>query len=318
MAKSVLDIIIRTLKEGGADKETVNGLTKVKGAIQQTAAVGATLVAAGFAIKKAFDATVGTMVEYADQVRNIQHATSLSAEESSRLIQMTDDLGVSYETLEKAVKSSADTTDFSIEGLAKASDEYLKITDSNERAKYAQDLYGKAWVDMVGVLDKGAAAIRDGSDAIDDSLVLTQDAVDQAREYEIAVDDLSDAWKGFTVTVGNAVLPTVTKMIRGFADYADVQQRMDDIRKAHPDMSPYEVQRQALADVAGATDSATTSYTAWAKAIADGAPAQETHVADLEAEAAAAKTISDTNIIRLGLIGQMQSAQVTRILSGWG
>ena len=50
MAKSVLDIIIRTIKEGGADKETVKGLVAVKQSIQQAAAVGGRLGGVGEAL----------------------------------------------------------------------------------------------------------------------------------------------------------------------------------------------------------------------------------------------------------------------------
>lgn len=66
MSKSVLDIVIKLSKQGGADKETVTGLVQVKKAMTDAVAVAGTLVAAGYAIKKGFDATVGTMVAYAD------------------------------------------------------------------------------------------------------------------------------------------------------------------------------------------------------------------------------------------------------------
>ena len=143
MAKSILDVIVKLSKQGNADKETVIGLVKLKSALLDAASVAGSLVGAGYAVKKMFDATVGTMVEYADKVRTTQHATQLSAEESSKLIQMTDDLGVSYESLEKAIKSSSDTTDFSIAGLMKTSEEYLNITGAQDRAKFAQEQYGR-------------------------------------------------------------------------------------------------------------------------------------------------------------------------------
>ena len=143
MAKSILDVIVKLSKQGNADKETVIGLVKLKSALLDAASVAGSLVGAGYAVKKMFDATVGTMVEYADKVRTTQRATQLSAEESSKLIQMTDDLGVSYESLEKAIKSSSDTTDFSIAGLMKTSEEYLNITGAQDRAKFAQEQYGR-------------------------------------------------------------------------------------------------------------------------------------------------------------------------------
>ena len=311
MAKSVLDIIIRTIKEGGADKETVKGLVAVKQSIQQAAAVGASLVAAGYAIKTAFDATVGTMVSYAEQVRDVQRATQLSAEESSRLIQYTDDMGISYETLAKAIKSSADSTDFSIEGLANASDAYLKITDANERAAYAQKLYGKAWVDMVGVLEKGGSAIRSAANEINGSLILTQKAVDQAREYEIAVDNLGDSWQGLKVAIGSEALPAVNAMLVAMQKNIDAGITWRDaiapvamfdnimaLVDAHKELSPE-------------VDSATTSYTAWAASIVASNVSTDGMNAALAEQADNLKDISATNMQLLGLTGQMQSADNT-------
>ena len=213
MAKSVLDILIKLSKQGNADKQVEQGLFKLKAAFSDAAVVAGTLVAAGYAVKKGFDATVGTMVQYADQVRTTSRATQLGAEESSRLIQMTDDLGVSYEGLEKAIKSSSDTTDFSIAGLMKTSEEYLKITDAQERAKFAQKQYGKAWIEMVGVLEKGPDAIRAASDAIDDNLILTDEAVKQAREYEINIDNLNDSITGLKIEIGSQLLPVINQLV---------------------------------------------------------------------------------------------------------
>lgn len=213
MAKSILDILIKLSKQGNADKETITGLVKLKSSFMDAAAVAGTLVAAGYAVKQVFDATVGTMVQYADQVRTTSRATQLGAEESSRLIQMTDDLGVSYEGLEKAIKSSSDTTDFSIAGLMKTSEEYLKITDAQERAKFAQKQYGKAWIEMVGVLEKGPDAIRAASDAIADNLILTDEAVRQAREYEINIDNLNDSITGLKIEIGSQLLPVINQLV---------------------------------------------------------------------------------------------------------
>lgn len=275
MAKSVLDILIKLSKQGNADKETITGLVKLKSSFMDAAAVAGTLVAAGYAVKKVFDATVGTMVQYADQVRTTSRATQLGAEESSRLIQMTDDLGVSYEGLEKAIKSSSDTTDFSIAGLMKTSEEYLKITDAQERAKFAQKQYGKAWIEMVGVLEKGPDAIRAASDAIADNLILTDEAVRQARQYEIALDNVNDSWTGLTVTAGSKGLPMLNTILLA------VQKNIDagiSWRDAIAPVALFDTIKslvQSHKELNPVIDSATQSYMAWGDSLQFAAGASE-------------------------------------------
>lgn len=267
MAKSVLDILIKLSKQGNADKETITGLVKLKSSFMDAAAVAGSLVAAGYAVKKVFDATVGTMVEYADKVRTTSRATQLSSEESSKLIQMTDDLGVSYEGLEKAIKSSSDTTDFSIAGLMKTSEEYLNITGAQERAKFAQEQYGKAWIEMVGVLEKGPAAIQAASDAISSNLILTDEAVRQAREYEIALDNVNDSWTGLTVTAGAEALPMLNTLLLAVQKNIDAGLSWRDVVGPVALFDTIKSLAQAHKELNPEIDSGVQSYTAWAEAL---------------------------------------------------
>lgn len=215
MAKSVLDIVIRTIKEGGADKETVQGLVSLKRSILDAAAVGGTLIAAGYGIKKAFDETINTLVAYADQVRTIQNGTGASAEDASKLIQILDDQKVSYEQLEKAIAKSGKAYDFTINGIANMSESYLKLQTSQEKAAFMQARFGKQWVDFVPIMQQGKQAILDAADAVDKSLVLNQKAVDMARMYEIAQDNVNDSITGFKYTLGQKALPAVVQFTDG-------------------------------------------------------------------------------------------------------
>ncbi len=206
MAKSILDIVIKLTKQGGADKETIKEMVKVKSAIMDTAAVAGTLVAAGFAIKKGFDATVGALVNYADKVRNIQNATGATAEDASKLIQILDDQKVSFEQLQTVVAKNGKTYDYSIAGLGKMSDEYLKLTDANEQAAFMQERFGKQWISFVPVMKQGKDAINAASDAVDKNLVLTEKSMIQTRLWEIQVDNAKDAWDGYMMSIGKGVL----------------------------------------------------------------------------------------------------------------
>jgi hypothetical protein len=214
MAKSVLDILIKLSKQGNADKETITGLVKLKSSFMDAAAVAGTLVAAGYAVKKVFDETVGTMVAYADQVRAVQQSTGMSAEESSKLIQVLDDMKVSYDELQKVIQKNGDQFDYSVAGLAKMSDEYRSLTDAQEKAKFMQERFGKGWVSFVETMEQGGSRIRAAGDGISDALILDQKALDQAREYEKNLDNLSDAFTAIKVSIGNELLPVLNDLIQ--------------------------------------------------------------------------------------------------------
>lgn len=245
MAKSVLDIVIKLSKQGGADRETVKGLVQVKSAIMDAVTVAGTLVAAGYAIKKGFDATVGTMVAYADQVRSIAQVSGLSAEESSKLIQITDDLKISQEDLLKVMQKNGDQYDFSVAGLAAMSDEYLALSSSQEKAAFMQERFGKSWGNFVELMEQGSERITQAGDDINKALILDQKALDQAREYEKNVDELNDTMMAYKVSIGNGLLPVLNDMFT-------VENRV--IALMEDGLNPYEARRQAAQELMAATD----------------------------------------------------------------
>jgi len=158
--------------------------------------------------------TAGKFVEYASQVRDVSRSLGASTEESSRLIQVADDVTLSYTTLTTSLKmAQKDGIEPNIEGLAKLSDEYLKLKPGAERTQFLLDKFGKSGGEMSKMMEKGGAAIRQMSDAMDESLILTQQSVDAAREYEIGVDALSDAWDGFTYQVAPPLIKAATSVM---------------------------------------------------------------------------------------------------------
>lgn len=161
-----------------------------------------------------WDETAGKLVNYADDVRDVSRSLGTSTEEASRLIQVADDLGVSYDSLKTSMKlAQKDGFEPNIEGLAKLSDEYLKLEPGVARTQFLLDRFGKSGDEMGKILEKGGDSIRNMSAAIDESMILTQEAVDQAREFQIAQDALNDTWDAFTYEVGPAFLKTVTHVI---------------------------------------------------------------------------------------------------------
>jgi len=214
MAKqSILDIIIRTIKQGGGDKETVKGLTAIKGSITGAISTFAALAGVAYTVDKVLDATVDVYVKYAQNVRDTSRALGLSADETSRVIAMTDDLGISYDDLSAAIKKNADNTKFSIEGLAQSSIAYLALSDAQDRAKYAQANYGKQWVEFSKLLEKGPEQVRAMAAAIDEGHLFDETDLARVEKYRIELDKINDSWESLKLTLGETFLPPILGLL---------------------------------------------------------------------------------------------------------
>jgi hypothetical protein len=247
MAKSILDIIIRTVKQGGGDKETVKGLVQLKTSIGTAVTTFAALAGIAYTVDKVLDATVGTYVEYGQKVRDASLALGLSADETSRVIALTDDLGISYEDLSAAIKKNADNTNFSIEGLAAASAEYLALGDAQERAKYAQANYGKQWVEFSKLLEKGPDQVRAMAAAVDEGHLFDEQDLQRIEDYRVAQDQLSDSWEAAKMEVGEALIPALTGLLDNVNAVNEADRRLHE-QGIVPNTRAWYEQRAALVE----------------------------------------------------------------------
>lgn len=173
-------------------------------------------------VKQVVDETVGAYVKYADQVRTLQKLNGTSAEQTSRLIQITDDYKISTDALTMATrKLSEEGLSLTVETLAKLSEEYLSLGTSAEKAQFLLDKFGRSGFVFAEIMEQGADAIRSQSAAINDNLILTQQSIDKAREYEKALDSLNDATEALKIEIGQGLTPVliiVTKALGAFID----------------------------------------------------------------------------------------------------
>jgi hypothetical protein len=166
-------------------------------------------------MQQVYNATVTETVEYATQVRNLSMTIGATAEESSKLIQAASDMGVSFDTLsaamEGAIRKGAEP---SIAGIAKLSDQYNAIQDPIERTRFLMETFGRAGADLQMLMQQGAAGIRElGQAAEDAGLVMDERAVQAARNYELALDNLYDKLDAAKIKVGNTFIPSLTSVI---------------------------------------------------------------------------------------------------------
>ncbi len=176
-------------------------------------------MAAGQGVKFVYDQVVSSISEFAEygkQVESVSRKLGISAQESSKLIQVSDDLEVEYSTLTQALKAGLSKGIVpSISGLASLAKEYQKIEDPVQRAAFAQERFGRAGLEMQKILEVAPDQLLQMGKAVEKSgLLMTQQGVEAAKEYRLALDELQDSWAGIKMTVGGAVVPAVSEYLK--------------------------------------------------------------------------------------------------------
>jgi len=184
--------------------------------------------------KAAYTATAGAAIDYAAQVRDLNRVTGAGAEETSRLIQVADDMTISYGDLEQAARiASKNGIEFTTESLGRLSDQYLALNPGQERAAFLIETFGKNGLEMGKLMELGSKGIETASGAIDRNLVLTESAVQAARNFEIAEDNLSDAVLGVKISIGNALIPVLVTAANATLTLLTSTKQLDALFKQH-------------------------------------------------------------------------------------
>lgn len=155
--------------------------------------------------------SIGDWSKYAEEMKKGADVARLSVEDYSRLTQAADDLRVSQEALEKAVKMAAQNGfEPSIESLAQLADKVKKTNTATEQAALLQPIFGKGWSDMLPALIQGGDAIRSATAAVDEGLVVTKKAAEENKRYYENVDRLNDSYTALKNNLGRAVIPVLS------------------------------------------------------------------------------------------------------------
>lgn len=207
--------------EGWANKIKTQLGESMNFAVGQIMSEGISQLAAG--IENMTRETINLGMEYARQVEDMARLSGASVKDASRIIQVADDMRVSYEDVSTALKMYAKTqsdagqvAEMSIDELARLSDRYLQLAPGVERANFLLENFGKAGLNMGKLMGKGGDSIREMSGAVDESLIMSQDGIDKAREYEVALDNWNDSIMGIKIGLSQALLPALTS----FASFA--------------------------------------------------------------------------------------------------
>ncbi len=212
MPSTILELILRAKDEATA---------RVKGLFgsftELSSALG--LAKQGFqAAGQVIDETVGKFVEYNKRIREMKQVTGLTAEETSRLVQVSDDWGIEIGTIQTALASMA-KKGFkpSIDNLAELADQYVAASDKTRFLEEASKKLGRQVTTLVPLFAKGGAELKRQTAAINDNLVATDKSIAQAREHEVLLDEINDSMSGLEMTAGRLALPEIDKWLQGIS-----------------------------------------------------------------------------------------------------
>jgi len=224
---NVLEIVIKATNMTGQGLQAAQGsLEGFAGKISSALSGMGLMMAAdqltkfGDAIQRVAKDIIDTSSTYILQVEEMARITGASAEETSRLIQVADDQRVSVGELTTAVRiysmrmaQAGQSTTVTIDTIAALSDEYIKLAPGTERNAYLMEKFGRSGLSMARMMEQGSEALREQSKAVDESLIITKEAIQAQRDYEMALDDLDDALTGIKTELGIALMPVLTELV---------------------------------------------------------------------------------------------------------
>lgn len=120
-------------------------------------------------------------------------------------------LGVSITNADGSMRSATDVWYDSLAALS-------QIKNETERDALSMELFGKSAMDMAGIVDDGGAALQEyGQEAEDLGLILSQDSVDAANQFNDAMDQLkartAQAFLEAGASLAETLVPALEKLV---------------------------------------------------------------------------------------------------------
>ncbi len=211
-------------KVSGAGNKLAAGFKSLTG---MSLGAGAAMAAVGAAAKFIGDA-VNETVAYATEIDNMSRLLGISTEETSRLVQASDDLFISQETLKSGLQAAArQGIDVSIDGLKQLSEQYLSLQAGAERSEFVLKTFGRSGAEMGKLMEVGAEGIDAATAAIADNMIITQESMTSIMNYKRSVDNLNDAWFGLKMTIAQEVIPQLDLLFRQLTPGVDAIEELE-------------------------------------------------------------------------------------------
>lgn len=198
-------LLVRGLK--GAEKKLKAWGESIQGIGQKVAAAG--LIATG-----GFIASLKMFANEGDALAKMSQRTGLAVETLSALGYAAEQSGSDLDSLEKGIKHvQKEGGDASLGGLMAIADELAAIEDPGERAARAMQIFGKSGTDLLPLMDKGGAGMRELMTRAEElGVVMGNDA---AQAAVVMGDNLGDVFKqakAAAISIGAQLAPVVNDL----------------------------------------------------------------------------------------------------------
>lgn len=227
---------IRGFKQSIADADGTVGKFKAgaASAFDSLKANAGNLAMAGGAALVAFGVkAVGAFQDLALEAGKLSDALGMPVEDASRLIEVAGDVGVEVSSLESTIGRMNRTAGQSPQmfddigasiarnrdGTMDVNQTFLnvvdalnKIPDAGERAKRAQDIFGRSWMNIAELVGQGSDQIKKSMADVSDAKVIDEDEVRKARDFRAALDTLNDAMEDVVLIAGEGLVPVITDL----------------------------------------------------------------------------------------------------------
>lgn len=207
------------------------------------------VVGVGSAITGAIGVATNATLSYAKEVKQMQRLTGASVEEASKMVVVGKRYGVTADMMAKSIrmlgiKATNGSKDFKKYGLTvkdshgqllpatkileNVADKYKQLGGGLKGAVFAQKIMGKSAMQMIPLLEKGSAGVRDMYEQAEKmGLVLSKDNMTAFAKFAQVQKNFNQAMLGIQVSIGTKVLPYLSLL----ADKVQVVIKQIDFRQ---------------------------------------------------------------------------------------
>lgn len=202
-----------------------------------------------------FGRMAADVLEAGDQIGKLSARLGVSAEALSEYRFVAERSGVQFNALTKSWQRFAVGIGDAVNGTGEAKDALIalgidaqklaelpldrqfeavadamgRVTNETERTTIAAKLFGQRGIELLQVMENGAAGIREmRQEAVEAGLSMSGEAADAAEAYADAVTNLKASFKGFSETLVLDAAPALTELVEslkegqdGFRDFVD-------------------------------------------------------------------------------------------------
>lgn len=170
--------------------------------------------------------SIDNFIEYSNQIQDISRLTGESAEDMSRLVQVGDDVRLTYDQMKTSMQiASRQGIDVSIDGIKRLSAEYLDLEPGLERTQFLLKTFGRSGAEMGRLLEMGADGIDKATAAVQAGLVMDEKAIAKAEKLRLAKDALSDSATALGNQLAGALVPALAWVVDGLVDVIGAGER---------------------------------------------------------------------------------------------